>query len=80
MKKAEITYPCEWSFRVIGLDKEAMTEDIKNIMADRSYTLIESNKKGKYLSLNLSLNVDSKNERNILFAALKSSASITMVI
>ncbi len=80
MKKAEITYPCKWSFRVIGLDKEAMTGDIRNIMADRAYTLGESNRKGKYLSLNLSLDVDSRNERNILFAALKSSTSVTMVI
>jgi uncharacterized protein len=80
MKKAEITYPCEWSFRVIGKDKEHLAGDIKKIMSDRMYRMEESNRNGKYVSLNLKLTVDSKQERNLIFAALKSSANVTMVL
>lgn len=76
----DIKYPCEWSFRVIGLNKTDMERDVVLIMAQRKHTLKEANKKGKYLSLNLSLIVGSKVERNSVFNALKNTDSVTMVI
>lgn len=80
MDKKDIKYPRGWSFRVIGLNKEDMERDIKLIMAQRKYTLEESNKKGKYLSLNLSITVGSEAERNSVFNALKNTDSVTMVL
>lgn len=80
MDKKDIVYPRGWSFRVIGLDQKLMERDIRLIMAKRKFTLKESNKKGKYLSLNLSLTVGSEAERNTIFNALKNCDSVTMVI
>ncbi|QEN06738.1 DUF493 domain-containing protein [Oceanispirochaeta crateris] len=80
MKKNKIAYPCTWSFRAIGINKEDMIRDIKIIMASRKYELKDANKKGKYLSLNLSLWVHSEIERNGIFNTIKSCDSVTVVL
>ncbi len=80
MKQDEILYPCNWSYKVIGTSRDDLYRDIKQIMSQRSYSLEDSRKNGKYISLNLSLTVDSKMERNLIFQALKSSSSVKMVI
>lgn len=80
MKKPEIVYPRQWEFRVIGTDKALMTQAVAAAMADREYELSEANRKGKYLSLNLKVSVDSQEERNLIFNALKSAPSVTMVL
>jgi putative lipoic acid-binding regulatory protein len=80
-KKTKIEgYPLSWSFKVIGLDKTDMVRDIELIMAQREYSLEESNKKGKYLSLNLTLTVASDAERTSVFNTLKNTDSVTMVL
>lgn len=80
LDKKDIKYPRGWSFRVIGINKEDMERDIKLIMAQRTHKLEEANKKGKYLSLNLSLTVGSEAERNSIFNALKNTDSVTMIL
>ncbi len=57
-----------------------MEKDIAIVLAERKHELKEGNKKGKYLSLNLTLTVHSEEERNSLFTALKSAESVTMVL
>lgn len=80
MEKQEITYPCTWSYKVIGLNRDVMDREIRTILDRKEFTLTDSNKKGKYLSLNLSLSVSSESERNSLFTALKESPGIVMVL
>ncbi len=80
MNKEEIFYPCQWSYKVIGTDRNELDRDIRKIMSDREFSLEESKKNGKYISLHLSLIVHSKMDRNLIFQALKSSVSVTMVI
>lgn len=80
MEKNKVSYPCTWSFRAIGMNKDDMTRDIKIIMASRTYELKEANKKGKYLSLNIRLKVKSEAERNGIFNTIKACDSVTMVL
>ena len=80
MKKAEILYPCEWSFRVMGTDQQGMTAAIRLMMADRPYKVEESNRKGKYISLKLHLTVASQEERNEIFHSLKAVPDVAMVL
>lgn len=76
----KIIYPRLWSYRLIGLQKKDMERDIRMIMAERKFSLEDANKKGKDLSLNLSLMISSEAERNSLFNALKNTNSIKMVL
>lgn len=80
MNKAEIEYPCKWTYKVFGQVKTEMEEAVGNILPGREFQLSESKRKGKFLSLRLELKVSSKEDRDILFHALKGSDAIAMVL
>lgn len=81
-EKADITYPCEWGYRIIGTDKESMKSCVSSLVKEKEYSLKESNQSssGKYTSLILSLIVESEEERVSLFNALKADEQIKMVL
>ena len=78
----EITYPCEWGYRVIGTTEEPMRNSIASILGDKNYSISRSNvsKGGKYLSLSLTLVVDSEVERIEIYESLKANGEIKMVL
>ena len=80
--KPAIHYPCEWSFKVIGPDKQLVRSAAEGVMAQREYLLHYSrgSKTGKYHSWNIDLVVKDEDDRNQIFADLKSHTAITMVI
>ena len=82
MDKPEITYPCRWSFTLIGTDAQAVSASVAKCLPPESYQLTPSNKSrtGKYVSLHLDTMVASEEARNRLFARLKASAAIKMIL
>ncbi|NOX25766.1 MAG: DUF493 domain-containing protein [Deltaproteobacteria bacterium] len=80
-KEMRISYPCSWSYKIIGQDKDMVKEAITAITAGK-YTLNYSNasRTGKYHSWSLTLEVNSEAERNTLFKALKNHPQIKIVI
>ena len=50
MDKKEIIYPRGWAFRIIGMDRKQMLNDIALVMGERKHELKDGNKKGKYIS------------------------------
>ncbi|MEN8140508.1 MAG: DUF493 domain-containing protein [Thermodesulfobacteriota bacterium] len=81
-KRPEINYPCPWQFVVIGSDKRALELAVAGVVAPQAHILRPSKKssKGKYISLNLELVVESEEMRNNIFAALCQQPAIRMVI
>ncbi len=85
-KKAEVSYPCPWGFKIIGTSEEAVRQGaevcLEALCSGREYTLELSNVsgKGKYTSLNLSIQVENEVERNAIFAALADNPDIMMVM
>ncbi len=81
-EKADITYPCKWVYRVIGTDEQVMKNTASSIIQDKEYELKQSNQSssGKYISLVLTIVVDSEEERVSIFNGLKSSNEIKMVL
>lgn len=80
--KLELTYPCSWSYKLIGYEKEAMQRAIRDVISEREHNLTHSNtsKTGKYISLNLNLLVHNEDDRNFIYQALKAHQHITMVL
>jgi putative lipoic acid-binding regulatory protein len=88
--KPEITYPCRWGYKVIGIEESSLRLAIETCLAEcfadespcRPYELGFSrvSDKGKYVSLSLSLQVQDEVERNALFRALADRPEIRMVI
>lgn len=80
--KAKISYPCDWEYRVIGPDEEAMRQAIIKILSDKEHKLSFSNisKAGKYISLTLKTKVFSEKERNNIYVSLRDNPVIKIVI
>jgi len=81
-KKLELTYPCSWSYKLIGYEKEAIQKAIHEVIIKREHTLEHSNssKAGKYVSMNLELVIQNEDERNFIYEALKAHQNIRMVL
>lgn len=81
-EKPEIAYPCQWSYKVIGSDREAVRLAVEYILEGREYILVYSHQSrtGRYHSWSIDLVVASEDERNLLFAAFKNHLDIKIVI
>lgn len=81
-KKLELEYPCSWSYKLIGHEKEAIQKAIHDVIVEREHNLNHSNnsKTGKYVSMNLDLVIQNEDERNFIYEALKAHQNIKMVL
>ncbi|WP_304210336.1 DUF493 domain-containing protein [Helicobacter canis] len=79
--KPEIHYPCLWEFRIIGEDKQSLERIVSELVA-KPYTLDEKNhsSKGRFVSMHLSVEVESEEERNALYQSLSTHKAIKMVL
>ncbi len=82
MKRPKITYPCQWGYRIIGTDGEAMKCAVENVLKDREYSLSFSNisSAGTYISLELTVFVETEDIRNRIYTALSTHPAMTRVI
>ena len=81
-EKLELTYPCSWTYKLIGHEKEAIQKAIHEVIIEREHNLTHSNasKSGKYVSMNLDLVIQNDDERNFIFEALKAHQNIKFVL
>jgi len=81
-KQLELEYPCNWCYKVIASEKEALQNAIKEVIDERSHKLTDSNKSktGKYVSMNLDLLVHNEDDRKFIYDALKNHQDIKMVL
>ena len=80
--KPVIEYPCEWGYKIIGVDKKKLEISIFEVMGERDYTTRAGNSssKGKFHSLNAKCKVSSQEDRDALFRAFQEHKDIKMVI
>lgn len=81
-KKLELTYPCQWNYKVIveaHIDIKVVAVDI---LGDREHTVRKSNnsKNGKYLSHNVTLLVHNDDDRHTIFEMFKKDRHVKMVL
>ncbi len=81
-QKLELTYPCEWRYKIIGQDIELIKCAVKDVILERTHTIDHSNAScsGKYNSMNLDLLVQHEDERQFIYEALKAHQDIKMVL
>jgi len=80
--KPNIEYPCEWGYKIIGIDKIKLEACISDVMRERDYTTRAGNSssKGKFHSLNAKCIVSSQEERDGIFRAFQKHPDVKMVI
>jgi len=81
-EKLELAYPCNWAYKLIAGEKEALEKAIHDVIQERDHSLEHSNnsKSGKYISMNLELLVHNEDDRNFIYEALKAHNNIKMVL
>ncbi|MFA6282101.1 MAG: DUF493 domain-containing protein [Candidatus Omnitrophota bacterium] len=81
-EKLKIEYPCEWEYRIIGVNEESLRLAVIEIIGSKVHNLSFSNKSktGKYISLILKTTVTSEEERKNIYLALRKSPAIRSVI
>ncbi len=81
-QKPNIEYPCEWVYKVIGLDVDKILKAIEEAAMGITYNVTPSNisKNGKYFSLNFSIEVPNETIRNLIFEKLERNPDIKYVL
>jgi len=81
-KKVVLEYPCNWCYKVIASEKEALEQAVRDVIDEREHKLTPSNKSktGKYTSMNLDLLVHNEDDRTFIYEALKKHQAIKMVL
>lgn len=81
-KKLELTFPCEWQYRVVGKSKESIEESVKNIFGNKTHkiTVSKSSSSGKFISINIDTVINSHDERLALHETLRSAEEILYVL
>jgi putative lipoic acid-binding regulatory protein len=81
-QNAELEFPAEWTYTIIGIDSGAMTAAVGSIFKTASYSLKDSKKSsgGKYVSMEIKIRVESKEQKDVWYHALASSKDIKMVM
>ena len=82
MCKVKLDYPCQWLYKVIGIEEEQLRQAIAEIIPDTPYeiNLSKSSSSGKYLCLNVELTVQSAEERNSIYESLKAHQHVKIVL
>ncbi|MFC1807116.1 YbeD family protein [Candidatus Omnitrophota bacterium] len=82
MEESKIKYPCEWGYRVIGESKDSLNRAISDALSSFEYSTSFSNfsKTGKYISLEIAVNVNSEVTRNEVYGLLRAHSAVKVVI
>lgn len=82
MSEPIIQYPCEWSYRIIGTDEQALRQAASECLGSLAYrvTLSNQSRGKKYLSMNITLNVETQSMRDQIFSALKRHAAVKFLL
>jgi len=77
-----LDYPCEWEYRVIGSEPDALEQAVKDVMGTRAYTCVEGRQSdgGKWLTRVVTLQVQDEAERVDLYEQLRSHEAVKIVL
>ena len=82
MSEAEITYPREWGYRIVGTHEKLMRQLVADILGDQAYELHPSHESetGRYVSMHLKTEVRDEAQRDTIFQALVADEAVKIVL
>lgn len=80
--KLELTYPCNWTYKLVVLETIDIHTTVKEVISDREHKIKESkvSSKGKYKSYALELLVHSDDDRTELYKTLYAHENVKMIV
>lgn len=81
-KKVDITYPCEWTYKVIGKDSLILEQIIQTTLHNRTFNIKPSNtsKTGKFVSLNVNVLLFNDEERLFYYETFQKNKEILYLL
>lgn len=81
-RKAEIEYPCRWTYQIIGRHEMHLREAIAQAVGPKEHALktARQSRTGKFCSLHLEMTVESEGERLRVFEILKTHEAVAFVL
>jgi len=81
-QRPEITYPCPWTYKVIGEDRMLLDAAIVAACAPLEVLISSSHRssKGRYLSVNAEVVAPNEEVRLAIFERLKASLAVKFVL
>jgi putative lipoic acid-binding regulatory protein len=81
-KKAKINYPTTWKYKLIAKKQEHIEDVVSGTIIEKSYKLTASNSSsgGKFISMNLEVQVVSEEERLYFFKQFETHEDIKYVL
>jgi uncharacterized protein len=81
-KKPDISYPCQWQYKVIGQNPETTKKAIKDACSPAQVTITFSHvsSSGKYHSFNAEVIVKTEEQRLKIYQALHNHPDVKMVL
>ena len=80
-QKVRIAYPCRWRYKVIGSDEPGMREAIAAATDGATeVTVSRSSATGRYLSLDVAVEVGDESARIAVYEALCKDPSVKVVL
>ena len=82
MTEAEISYPREWGFRMVGTHEKLMRQLVADILGEQAFELASSNESetGRFVSMHLKTEVRDEAQRDEIFQRLVADESIKIVL
>jgi putative lipoic acid-binding regulatory protein len=82
MNEPIIQYPCEWSYRIIGTDEQALRQAASESLGILPYSMTLSNQSPgkKYLSMNIEVTVETQAMRDQIFSALEKHPAVRFML
>ncbi len=82
MNEPIIQYPREWSYRIIGTDEGALRQAASESLGSLAYGITLSNQsQGKtYLSMNITVTVETEAMRDQIFSALEKHPAVRFTL
>jgi putative lipoic acid-binding regulatory protein len=81
-RKPDITYPCRWSYRIIGWDELRLRAVVAELVGSDEHTLLlaRESSSGKYRTLQLELTVRDEQHRTWVFERLARHPDVRFVL
>ncbi len=82
LPELELTFPCPWTYTVIGESEPRVRAAIASVVGDVEHTLefSHASRTGKYQSLRLELTVDSDEQRLRIFRELHEHPDVSYTL
>jgi uncharacterized protein len=81
-EKPKIDFPCEWSYKIFGTDKNKLENAISEVLKQNPYQIVKATKssKGNYISLTIKLIIKNQSELDDFYHKFSAQKDIKIVL